>query len=245
MKYNKMRDHVAPKGNKSTTRYKKLMFNEQTGAIFPISWWAAKQAEEQKRKYDEHSAMFYFMPGDICIFNVVPLAAYDTVPYGMTGKFETRKSFKSEYTYIHELFDKYESFPGMKVSMIDGKPLNARLLDDISCNPKRLQEFNEYLEELKKAFFVMNRLQENEPQGGSRYSHDIQIMKERRELLLKLLSKPLSAQKNWADKLERFYAPFYHRASGYSNNKPDHNRVFDNMLKFDKAALFRSLKVIE
>lgn len=245
MKYKKLHDNIAPTGKKAANRWRNILLNEKTGAIFPISRWAYNKAEEKKQVPTEIDSRFFFMPGNICIFNEIPISTFDLVPYGIPGKFEARKSIKSEYTYIHELFDKYESYPGMRVSMIDGKPLDARLLDKIELHPERLAQFEGQLKELKNVFFVVNRMGEKEPErwdwtsvGGRQQT----MISRRRKLLIRLLTKPLDKTSNWVKALTPFYGYFWH--GSYTKTK-QHDKVFDNMIRFDKAALFRSLKVIE
>jgi hypothetical protein len=245
MKYDKLFKHVS-ENLKKTSRYRGLMLNKETGAIFPASAWGIENARKEKRIYNEHTAQFFFMPGNICVLNVIPLATYDLVPYGMTGKFVARRSYKSEYTYIHELFDLYESFPGMKVSMLDGKPLDARPLDKIQCDPVELKKYETRLNEIKRMFFVLNRMKDEEPKRGVMHGSWHEENENRRDFLIDLFTRP-SLTGKWTTKLEPFYAHFYGNARGYraaNQGLPNHNNVFDNMIRFDKAALFRALKVI-
>lgn len=248
MRYEKLLHHVTSDKIKRTSRWRGLTVNDKTGAIFPASRYGMEQAKKEKRPYDENCVSFFFQPGDICVLNHVPLGMWDLAPYGIPGKFEARKSPKSEFTFVHELFDKYESFPGMELDMRGGKPLTARLLDDIEYNTERLKEFEKRVREIKHVLFTVNRMNDKEPDfQGTRYCFSENDVEKRRALFVKLLSKPLDKTNNWVTKLMPYYSAFYYTAKMYYDpgKKPDYNKVFDNMLRFDKAALFRELKVVE
>lgn len=243
MRYQKLRDGLSTKLRK-TSRYRGLMMNE-VGAIFPGSKWHIEAAAKEGRIYSDKEAQFAFYPDDICVLNKIPLATYDLVPFGMTGKFAARQTDKSEYTYIFELFDKYEAFPAMRVSMIDGKPLEARLLNDIEYHPERLKKFKTRVKEMKNVMFVMNRMADETDLDRHRKYWDwekrVKMHVDRREMMFKLLSSK-TLPKDWIKKLIPYYSWFW--SSAYRSIK-DHNKVFDNMVRYDKAALFRNLKVIE
>ncbi len=252
MKYKKLHDHISAKKDKrsSTTRYNGLALNEETGAIYPHNPWSARRAKEQKTPYNENTVDFYFVPGDICIVNRVPLAVYDLVPFGMPGRFETRKSPKSEFTFVHELFDRYESFPGMTLRMTDGKPLDARPLDEIEYNKERLDKFNAHMEEAKRVFFVINRMGDIGFEDSRENHHkqgEPRVLEERRHILSRLFSTPLSKNKDWPKRLLPYYKHFWQNSNNRKgpSQSPNHNIVFENMVNYDIAYLYRHLGIVE
>lgn len=219
------------------TRWENLILDKETQFIFPASTWAMNHRQYAHRDVTQLSnANLYVRPDNVMVFaeNYRP-THFALAPFGISGRVAARISPLSEFTYVHNLFNKYETMPNMEIDFTTGKPIKARNLKNIRINQKKLLAMRKRTKELRHVFLSMVRV------GDHKESDQNKTFRDTAERRVALEAAYLEVDGWFAD-----LYPHYKFFARHVDPKKDDSkrRAFDNMLRFDQAAVFKFMGVI-
>lgn len=224
--------------------YHTLVLDNRNGHIVPLGRWYLQIGRRDKYSLhhliDDHYEKWdtlRFLPGNICLIPGVPVNTFCLAGFNIAAKFEARKSIRSEYIYVHDWYTKYECVPNMQLRMSDGKPLNARRLDQLRIHKAKLKMVRAQLAKKKAVYLSCIKLGSRDRSNTERIRPYTNV-EDRREAWAAFFSD--DGNRGWLETFTRESNAF-----DYDNkfDRESYAKAFDRMWRYDQAAVFRTLGV--
>lgn len=194
----------------------------------------------------KNNSRFWFLPSNHLFINSDKTYSDYLKLRGLTinGQLHRGDGLHSTYVYTHDLVNKYECVPFMKIDLATAIPTNARHFDDIIVDKTRVKEVRSEIKRVKRIVSTVMRLDENgtieriKKARITRSFNSIYDAHDAHDANALRLSQIIGSTigNEWLDDMLYIMAHF---------PPPHNNDVFDRVIRFHQAAIFRHLGAVK